>query len=132
MSTINSSVTSIQTSINSIITSVTSMDDSLSGFLTYVNYPAQYGNMALRTFFGIMIGFSSLALLGALLTVCCRKFGCRHLMYFSCIFLFLGALVGFIISTLFSVMVPAFTWTCTYLGYTLASSANFQSKYMLT
>jgi hypothetical protein len=33
-------------------------------------------------------------------------------MYFSCFFLFLGAIIAFIISVLFSVLVPVFTWTC--------------------
>lgn len=82
--------------------------------------------MGIQVFFGVVIGFSCLALLGALLTVCCDKYGCRHLMYFSCLFLFIGALVGFFISTLFSVLVPFFTWTCSYLDYTILSSANFQ------
>ena len=44
-------------------------------------------------------------LLGALLTACCNKYGCRHLMYFSCLFLFLGALIGFFIAVIFSIIV---------------------------
>jgi len=129
--TIGSSVSSIQSSLNSMISSISSMDSSLGTYLSYTNYPSQYGTMALSIFFAVMIGFSSLALFGALLTVCCRKYGCRHLMYFSCLFLFIAALIGFILSTLFSVLVPALTWTCSYLSYTLSSSANFQSIFYI-
>jgi tetrahydromethanopterin S-methyltransferase subunit B len=121
MSSISSSVSSIQSTLNSLVSSIDSMDSSLSTFLNYTTYPSQYGNLALTLLFGCMIGFSSLALFGAMFTVCCRRYSCRHLMYFSCLFLFFLALVGFMISTLFSVLVPVFTWTCTYLSTTISS-----------
>jgi tetrahydromethanopterin S-methyltransferase subunit B len=128
MGNINGAVASIQTTLNGIISSITSADNNLGTYLSYFNSPGQYGSMGMQVFYGVLIGFSCLALLGALLTVCCDKYGCRYLMYFSCLILFIGALVGFVVSTLFSILVPAFTWTCSYLDNTLQSSANFQTN----
>jgi hypothetical protein len=119
--TIDSNINSTKNSIIGIIDSVTSADNNLGSLLSSFNTPGQYGSMGMQIFYGVLIGFSCLALLGALLTVCCDKYGCRYLMYFSCLIFFLGAFIGFFISTLFSFFVPVFTWTCSYLDYTLLS-----------
>lgn len=86
------------------------------------------GNMGLQAYYGVMIGFSFFALLGGLLTVCCDKYGCRHLMYFSCVVLFVATLIGFFLATIFSVIVPAMTWGCDFIDVSLSSDANFKSK----
>jgi tetrahydromethanopterin S-methyltransferase subunit B len=129
--TIGGQISTMQTTINSLVTDISNMDSSLGSFLGFFSYPGSYGNMGMQAFYGVLIGFSFLALIGALLTVCCDKPGCRHLMYFACIFLFIGALIGFMISVLFSIFVPLFTWTCSYLSVGLASSAGFSSKYAI-
>lgn len=126
--TISSQVSSMQTTINNLITNVKDMDSGLGTYLSYLNYPGSYGNIGMQGFYGFLIAFSFFALLGVLLTVCCDKAGCRHLMYFSCIFLFIGALFAFLIAVLFSFLVPLFTWTCQYLNTTVSSAANFQSN----
>jgi len=103
-------------------------DDTLSNMLSFMVTPSSYGSMAVQTFYGVMIGFSSLTLLGVILTVCCGKFGCRNLMYFSCIFLFIAALIGFIIAIALSIFVPVFGWTCSYLDATFKDSINFNAN----
>jgi len=102
------------------------MDTSLGNYLDFVNMPSDYGTMGMQIFYGIMIAFSFFALIGALLTACCNKYGCRHLMYFSCIFLFLIGLIGFLVSVLFSILVPILTWTCSYMDIAMADQTGFQ------
>jgi hypothetical protein len=85
----------------------------------------QIGNMGLQAFYGVFIGFASLALLGTLLTACCDKYGCRHLVYFSCLIMFLVGLIGALLLTIFAIMIPAFTRGCSYLDVTLGSQAGF-------
>lgn len=127
IATINSQISPMQTTINDLITNVRDMDNGLGTYLSYLKYPGSFGNIGMQGFYGFLIAFSFFSLLGTLLTVCCDKPGCRHLMYFSCIFLFIGAYIAFIVAVLFSVFVPIFTWTCQYLNFTVQSSANFQS-----
>lgn len=130
IATINSQIGTMQTTINNLITNVKDMDSGLGTYLSYLNYPGSYGNLGMQGFYGFLILFSFFALLGTLLTVCCDKAGCRHLMYFSCIFLFIGALFAFLVAVIFSIFVPVFTWTCQYLNTTVSSAANFQSNPM--
>jgi len=103
-------------------------DDTLNNMLSFMAAPSSYGSMAVQAFYGVMIGFSSLTLLGTILTVCCGKFSCRNLMYLGCIFLFIAALIGFIIAIVLSILVPVFSWTCSYLDVTLQDSASFNTN----
>jgi hypothetical protein len=119
----------MQTTIDNLIKDVKNMDDSLGTYLKLINIPGSYGNMGMQAFYGFLIGFSFFALLGTILMACCDKPGCRHLIYFSCIFLFIGGLLAFFISVLFSIMVPFFTWTCSYLDVAVGSSTGFQGNY---
>lgn len=125
---IQSSVASIQTTLNSLISNVNSMDSGMGTYLGYLKAPQNYGNLGMQAFYGGMIGFSCLTLIGLLLTACCDKPGCRYLMYFSCMFLFLAGFIAFFVSVLFSVFVPVFTWTCDYLTVAVGSSSGFQSN----
>ena len=89
------------------------------------------GNMALQAFYGVFIGFSFFALLGALLTACCDKYGCRHLMYFSCLFLFLVGFLGFFISFILSIIIPPATWGCSWFDVAVTNAAGFQGIHAL-
>ncbi len=66
----------------------------------------------ITAFFGVIVGLSVLVILGALLMTFCEKYKCRYLIYFSCIFLFLIGIVGFLLSTLLSAIVPVVYFTC--------------------
>lgn len=127
IATIQSQITPMQTTLNNLISNVNSMDSSLSSMLSLLNMPSSFGNIILQSFYGFLIGFSCLGLLGVILTCCCDKPGCRNLMYFSCVFLFIGALIAFIVSFLFSLLVPVFTWTCDFLAVASTNSTSFQS-----
>lgn len=130
LSSVNSAVASIKNSISSIISSVTKMDSSIGGPIGMLGTVGQNGNMGLQAFYGVFIGFASLALLGTLLTACCDKYGCRHLIYFSCLIMFLVGLIGALLSTLFSILIPAFTWGCSYFDTTLGSQVGFTSRHI--
>ena len=125
---VSGQVTSIQTTITSIVNSIVKIDNSLESPLKLTQSGGNNGNMGLQAFYGVFIGFGFFALLGALLTVCCDKYGCRHLMYFSCVFLFIAGLVGFLLVTLISVVIPAATWGCSFMDVTLGSSAGFNAN----
>jgi hypothetical protein len=119
------------TSVNAIIDQIKSADDMLGGFLKNLKYPNQYGSMVIYIFYGVLIGFSLFGIIGALLTACCDKFGCRHLMYFSCIFLFIFGIIGFMIAVIFSIMAPIMAWSCDYIDFTLQSQANLDSIFLI-
>lgn len=102
-------------------------DGVVTNLVSFLNKPKDYGEMGLQAFFGFMIGFSFLALLGGLLTACCNKYGCRHLMYFACIFLMLAGFIAFLFSVMLSIFVPIFTWTCSYIDVTISTSSGFTS-----
>lgn len=119
----------MKTTIDNLIADVKNMDDGLGGFLSLLSYPKNFGNIGMQGFYGFLIAFSFFAILGALLTACCDKPGCRHLMYFSCIFLFIGGFIAFWIAVIFSIFVPIFTWTCSFLDVTIGSDAGFRSNF---
>jgi hypothetical protein len=125
------SLNSMKTTVDDLVTNLKDMDKLMKTFLGFLSAPGDYGSVGLQGFYGFLILFSFFTLLGALLTVCCNKYGCRHLMYFSCIFLFIGTLLTFFIAFFFSILVPLFTWTCSYLNFTLDSDPNFKSSYII-
>jgi hypothetical protein len=124
---ITSQITPMQANITSLISSINSMDSGLSSFLAIISLGSSFGSIGLQAFYGFLIVFSSFSLLGVIVMCCCDKPGCRNLMYFSCMFLFIGAFAAFMIAILFSVLVPVFTWTCDYLSVAFASNAGFTS-----
>ena len=128
IATVSGQISSIQSSITSIANSITNVDNSLQSPLKLTQTAGDNGNMALQAFYGVFIGFGFFALLGALLTACCDKYGCRYLMYFSCVFLFVVGLIGFLIATVLSVVIPAATWGCSFMDVTLASESGFTTN----
>ena len=114
------------------MSSISSVDSNLESPLKNFETAGDNGNLGLQAFYGVFIGFSFFALLGVLLTVCCDKYGCRHLMYFSCVFLFIVGLVGFILVSFISVAIPVITWGCSYLDVTLASETGFKGTHIST
>lgn len=127
-SNINSQLSTIQNTINDLVADIDSMDKKFGDYLNYLKTPGTYGNLGMQGFYGFFIAFSFFSLLGVLLMACCDKPGCRHLMYFTCIFLFIGALIAFFVAIIFSILVPLFTWTCSYIDVALGSSSGFSSN----
>ena len=86
---------------------------------------------AVTALFGVIIGFSVLGIVGALITTFCNKFKCRYLIYFTCLFLFLIGIVLFLLSTLFAVITPILFYTCEFLTYSTESADNFDGTVCL-
>jgi len=127
-SQVGSALASINSSISSIASSINNVDSSLGSPLGSLNSAGSSGNLALQAFYGVFIGFAALCLLGTFLTCCCEKYGCRHLIYFSCLILFIVGLIGALLSTIFSIGIPVLTWGCSFLDTTLGSQAGFTAN----
>lgn len=125
MATLQSEITPMTNQVNTLVSDIDGMDSSFGAMIGLFSMPGDFGDMGMQGFYGFLIAFSFFALLGALLTACCNKPGCRYLMYFACIFLFIGGFLSLFISIIFSLLVPTFTWTCAYLDVTLADSVGF-------
>lgn len=122
--TFNSSISGAQGTLNSFTNIVVNGDKAISGYLSMTSQSSM-ATMVVEIFYGVIIGFSLLALLGVLLMTFCDKYKCRHLMYFSCIFLFFIGIVGFLLSSLFSIIVPVLYLGCGFITTSFSSSANF-------
>lgn len=122
---VNTEIPNIQDNINTIVDSLDKVDKNLNSPLKLFKTAGSNGNMGLQAFYGVLIGFSFFALLGTLLTVCCDKYKCRYLMYFSCIFLFIAGLLSFLLSSFFSMFIPPITWGCSFLDVALSSKSGF-------
>ncbi len=128
MGTLSSQITPMTNQVNTLVSDIDGMDSSFGSMIGLLSMPSSFGDMGMQGFYGFLIAFSFFALLGALLTACCNKPGCRYLMYFACIFLFIGGFLSLFISVIFSLLVPTFTWTCAYLDVTLADSTGFNGN----
>lgn len=129
--TVSGQMANIQSNITTIVNSIQDVDKMVGSPLKLVKTAGDNGNMGLQAFYGVMIGFSFFTLLGALLTACCDKYKCRYLMYFSCIFLFLAGLIGFLLSTIFSAIIPPMTWGCSFIEVSLGTQAGFTGTFFL-
>lgn len=125
VSNIQASITPMNTSLHAMIDDVVKLDDKLASLLSILDIPAKYANLIMQCFYGVLIGLSVLGVVGVLFTVLFRRIGCRHVMYTSCIGLFIIGWVAFIIAVVFSVLVPLLTWTCSFLDVAVGSLTGF-------
>lgn len=117
---------SVQDSMNDVTSQIDGIMGTVNSVTDYVG-PALDGiTIGVSVYFGVVIGFTVLAIIGCLLMSFCDKFKCRYLIYFSCLILFVIGIIGFLFSTIFSVMTPVLYYSCEFVDYTLASPANFK------
>ena len=126
--TFNSAISGITSSLSTLQTSVNNLDSNLKSGLSTMDAPKDMGSLVINLIYGIMLGLSCLALLGVVLMTFCDKYKCRHLMYFSCVFLFFLGLLGFLLAMIFSIIVPILYFACDWLSITLGSSAGFNAN----
>ena len=124
----NSAIGGITSSLGTLQTQVTDLDSSLKSGLSSIDAPKDMGSLVINLIYGIMLGLSCLALLGVVLMTFCDKYKCRHLMYFSCVFLFFLGLIGFLIAIIFSIIVPILYFACDWFSITVGSSAGFNTN----
>ena len=107
---------------------LTGFDDQAGSYLSVLQSPKDLGTMGIQLFYGVALGLATLALLGVVLMTFCDKYKCRYLMYFSCFILFFFAILGFLISIVFSILVPIMYWGCQWLDITIGSPSSFNSN----
>lgn len=117
-----------QSNLTSLIDQVNSIDTEVAKYPnvgTYFDSVGQY----IQIFYAALIGLSALGALGALLMCCCNKDKCRYLMYFSCFFLSIVALVGLLVTTIVAAIIPPMQWGCEFLGTAISSRFHFSSNF---
>lgn len=127
--TFNASVASVQNSVLTFANQISSVDATIGSQLTTANTVNTQLTLGIQLFYGITAGFSVLVVIGTLLVVCCDKYSCRYLMYFSCGVLFVIGVVGFIISIVLSITTPTVYFGCQFLTNSLSSSTNFTNNF---
>lgn len=141
ISAMNTAITSLSSASGTITTGIQSASDSIGGYadliagvdigltgtFATVSPYLEYLRYAFLGYYGAVIGLSVLALLGAIIMACFDKPGCRHLMYVSCVVMFLICIVGFLLSFLLSVIIPILYMGCSVVSPALDSSATFLS-----
>jgi energy-coupling factor transporter transmembrane protein EcfT len=86
------------------------------------------GTMVFQVIYGVAMGFAVFALIGVILMTFCDKYKCRYLMYFACIILFLFAIIGFLLSFIFSLILPVMYWGCDWLSVSINTGAGFTTN----
>ena len=123
-------VGTLQTTVQNFTTYMTDLDNSLYSTLQVLDQRQGDINLGVRLVYGTTIAIASMMLLGALLVAFCDKVQCRYLMYVSCVLLFFIGVAGFLLSVLFSLMVPTVYFGCQFMNFSLASSSNFDSTFV--
>lgn len=126
---ITSGLDSVSTNVNSFYTMINGADTSLGTAFQTTTPLLNYIKLAIMVFFAVVIGLSVIALLGVITMACFDKVGCRHLMYISCIFMWLLSILGFLISFFLSFMIPLLYFGCSIANTGLSSQTSFMSKY---
>jgi hypothetical protein len=121
----------VQTTISDFVTQLNNGDKTFGDLLTAVQSPSEMITLGVQVFYGVILGFTILALLGVLLITFCDKFKCRYLMYFACIILFFFGIIGFLLSVVFSIFVPILNIGCDFFSYSLQSASNFDGNFLL-
>ncbi len=99
--------------------------------LSLTSTPSSMGTLVLQAFYGASLGLAVFSLIGVVLMTFCDKYKCRYLMYFACIFMFFIGIVGFLLATLFSIIIPFYYWGCEWTSTTIGSQSGFSSNYYI-
>jgi len=129
--TITSGIATAASSVANYSSLISGVDSNLGQIFSTITPYLNYIRIAFLAYFGAVIGLSVLALIGVIITACFDKTGCRHLMYVSCVIMFIACLVGFILSFVLSILIPLLYMTCTVITPAIASSSNFTSKHLV-
>ena len=112
--------------ISPLVDTVKATDTLLTSILKISHGIDNYFDQYAVVFYGCVLGFSVLTICGLVLIKCFKNVGCRHLLYFSCFFMFFLCLVGLIFSSALSLIIPIFYYSCDYLNASLASAESFK------
>lgn len=139
MTSVSSALTALNTASPTIVASLGTTKDTVANYSTMLSDVdvsigtlfssteslLPYVKLAFLGFFGAVLGFSVIALLGVIVMACFNKAGCRYLMYFSCVFMTLITILGSVLSFFLSILVPILFLTCSVLNTGIDSSSSF-------
>ena len=129
--TIQTTITSTTDLINNFASSINSIDNNVGDLFSSTASFMDPLKLAFLGFYGAVIGLSVIALLGAIIMACFDKPGCRHLMYFSCLLIFIITILGFLLSFILSFVIPVMFLTCTTIDSTISTTSAFNSTSLL-
>lgn len=112
ISTFTSAIAAVNTDLDAFKSSINDMDASVLDVLGTLDGPKDSGTLVIQMFYGVALGAALIALIGVVLMTFCDQYKCRYLMYFACLILFFFAIVGFLMATIFSIIVPIMYWGC--------------------
>lgn len=107
-----SAVVGVRNTVNTFSTLLKDIDKGIYDFIKTVRTYMTIVTAVTTAVMGVIVGLSVLVILGAILMTFCDKYKCRYLLYFSCFFLFIIGLLGFVISVVLSVVIPPVYFTC--------------------
>lgn len=82
-------------------------------------------------FFIVSFVLAILGIIAALILVCCNAFKCRYLLYIICVAFVVIGILTFLITVVFSVVVPLLHFGCEFIEVTLTDENNFDILYKL-
>lgn len=127
--TFTNSLSGVTGQIGDLTGTVDNLTSTIENYYGYAQ-PALDGlTIGVSVYFGVVIGFTILAIIGCLLMSFCDKFKCRYLIYFACIILFIIGLIGFLLAVIFSILTPVLYFGCQFIDFTLANQSNFYSVF---
>jgi archaellum biogenesis protein FlaJ (TadC family) len=121
---ISASIASAQSNISSLISQLNNIDSQYQSHSSYKSY-LDSTPLYIKIFYSTIIGLCTLSILGALLMCVCDRPKCRYLMYFACFFLVVVSLVGLLVTTVVSVLLPPMEWGCQFLNYAMQGKTQF-------
>jgi hypothetical protein len=110
---------------------ISDIDRSLSGAFQSVDSNIPNIKLAFLGFYGAVLGFAALALVGLIVMACFDKPKCRYLMYFSCFLITLITILGSLLSFVLSILVPILFLSCSVINTGIDSMQSFNSNYIL-
>lgn len=129
---VSTGISPVQSNISLITTQVQNADDSIAKYYTsQAITTANNTTTGFIIYYAVMIALSIISLIAAILVTFCSKYCCRYLLYGACFFLFVAGVIGFVFSTVLSLIIPPYTWGCEYYSQSLTNSAYFSSNQCL-
>ena len=115
-----------KTTMTDFQTTIDEFDSGFGSTLATLDDVLAIITTAVTALFGVLIGLTVLGIIGAIIMTFCNKFGCRYLIYFTCVILFIIGIVLFLVSIIFAILTPTLYYGCDFLTYSIASESNFQ------
>jgi hypothetical protein len=110
---VSSAITTANNTIGPLIVSLNNLDQQTSILANSLVY-SKYVTISVQVYSSVALSMAVLCLVGAILMTFRQKYRCRYLIYFTCVFMVILAIFGFLITSFLSIALPLTSWTCDY------------------